>query len=433
MSFLSTEFRSIRSSSLARNAGWMLGGQGLNLLMQAGYFILLARLLGVREYGVFVGALAFVSLAMPYSGLGSGLVFMQHLSSEADNFAAYWGNVLLSTLCAGILITWLLDLIAPHLLNAESASIVLLIALGECLCRQLVVCIGQIFQAFEQMRMTAMMALLTSALRLLAVAALTVVMHRATAWQWALASLLVSLLAAIAGSALVILRRGLPRFVPRLMIARLGEGLNFSLAGSTQFAYNDIDKTMLSHYGMNVANGIYTVAYRIVDFATVPVTALDAAALPRFFRKSHEGTAAVRGLSTRLAWRAALVGALTAGLVFVAAPLIPYIVGKGFSESVAAFRWLCLIPAFRGVHQLTGSAITGMGFQRYRTMVQLGAAALNFVLNLWLIHRYGWLGAAWASLATDGSLAVANWTVLKCLRNTVSEVQVPGYQGHESL
>lgn len=422
MTFLSTEIRRLRASSLAHNAGWMLIGQGLNVLLQAGYFILLARLLGVKEYGVFVGAFAFVSLATPYSALGSGMLLLQYVSSNAENFAVYWGNVLLATLSAGALIAWLLYLIAPHLLNPASASIILLVALGECICRQLVNCVAQIFQAFEQLRMTAVISLLTSFLRLMAVASLTLFLHHTTAWQWALASLVVTLLAALVASAIVLARYGRPRFVPRLLLARLGEGLNFSLAGSTQSAYNDIDKTMLSHYGMNVANGIYSMAYRLVDLATIPVTALDAAALPRYFRQSRQGAASVVGLSVRLAWRAALLGILMSGCMFVAAPLIPHIIGRGFSQSVSALRWLCLIPAFRGVHQLTGSAITGMGFQRYRTMVQLGATAFNFGLNLWLIPRYGWLGAAWASLATDGTLAVVNWLMLQSLKGRVLEV-----------
>jgi O-antigen/teichoic acid export membrane protein len=88
--------------------------------------------------------------------------------------------------------------------------------------------------------------------------------------------------------------------------------------------------------------------------------------------------------------------------------MIPHLVGRGFAESVSALRWLCLLPAMRGIHQLTGCALTGMGLQRFRTIVQLSAAALNLSLNLWLIPQFGWLGAAWASLATDGSLAMAN-------------------------
>jgi O-antigen/teichoic acid export membrane protein len=396
----------------------------MSLVLQAGYFILLARLLGVKEYGTFVGAFAFVSLVAPYSALGSGLLFVRYVSSDAENFAVYWGNILFATFGVGSLLTILLYLIAPHLLNPASASLILLVALGECICRQLVICISQVFQAFEQLRMTAIINLLTSSLRLLAVAVLALLLRHATAWQWALTSLIVSMCAALAGSAIVVARYGSPRFAPRLFLSRLSEGFGFSLAGSTQSAYNDIDKTMLSHFGMNVANGIYTMAYRIVDLATIPVTALDAAALPRYFRQSREGAASVVSLSVRLAKRAALFGVIMSVCMFLMAPLIPLIVGQGFKESVLALRWLCLIPAFRGVHLLTGSAITGMGFQRYRTTAQFVAAALNFGLNLWLIPRYGWLGAAWASVATDGSLAVVNFLVLQGLTGRILETKL---------
>jgi O-antigen/teichoic acid export membrane protein len=397
----------------------MLVGQGLNLVLQAGYFILLARLLGVKEYGIFVGAFALVSLATPYSALGSGLLFIQYVSTNAENFAVYWGNILLATLGAGGLITALLYLIAPHLLNPASASVVLLVALGECICRQVVFCIWQVFQAFEQLRMMAILILLAGFIRVSAVACMALVLHHAMAWQWAFWSMIVSILSAIVSSVIVMVHFGRPRFSLRLFFSKFSEGLNFSFAGSTASVYNDIDKTMLSHYGMNLANGIYTMAYRIVDVATIPITSLDAAALPRYFRERLKGSAAVRHLSVRLAWRAALLGILMSACMFFAAPLIPRIVGAGFNQSVSALRWLSLIPAFRGMHQLTGSAVTGLGFQRYRTRAQIAAAALNFGLNLWLIPRYSWLGAAWASLATDGTLAIVNWFLLKDLQSRV--------------
>ena len=121
--FLRSQFRTLQASSLARNAGWMLAGQGMSLVLQAGYFILLARLLGVKEYGTFVGAFAFVSLVAPYSALGSGLLFVRYVSSDAENFAVYWGNILFATFGVGSLLTILLYLIAPHLLNPASASL----------------------------------------------------------------------------------------------------------------------------------------------------------------------------------------------------------------------------------------------------------------------------------------------------------------------
>jgi O-antigen/teichoic acid export membrane protein len=244
---------------------------------------------------------------------------------------------------------------------------------------------------------------------------MTLLMHHATAWQWAFWSLIVSAVASLIAVIVVLWALGLPRFSLKLLASRLGEGFNFAIAGSTQSVYNDIDKTMLSHYGMNAANGIYTMAYRIVDIATIPILALDSAALPRFFRQSVESADAVTSLSARLARRAAILGMVMAAGMFLAAPLIPPVIGSGFRQSVLALRWLCLIPVFRGVHHLTGSAITGLGFQRYRTATQFLAAAFNFGLNLWLIPRFGWEGAAWTSLATDGSLGVANWVIARSL------------------
>lgn len=410
--------RRLWTSTLARNAWWMLAGQGLNLVFQAGYFVLLARLLGVKEYGIFVGAFAFVAIATPYCALGSGLVFVRHVSANPKDFAAYWGNILLSTVGVGFLLTLLLCVLAPHVVNPASASLVLLLALSECICRQLVICTCQIFQAFEQLRLTVAMILLTSFLRLMAVLVLAAFLHHATARIWVLSSLLVSVIAAVSAAIIVTERFGAPSLSPKLLLSRAGEGFGFALSGSSQSAYNDIDKAMLSHYGMNVENGIYTMAYRLVDLATIPAQSLDAAALPRFCRQGQDRPAAVVSLSFKLASRSALLGLAIAACLYVAAPIIPHVVGDGFKNSVMALRWLCLLPVFRSIHQLTGSAITGLGFQRYRTTVQCLAATLNFGLNLWLIPRYGWRGAAWASLATDGLLGLASWGLLQYLDKT---------------
>lgn len=412
---LRTQIRALRTSSLARNAGWMLIGQGVSVVLQAGYFVMLARLLGVREYGVFAGAFAFVGIAMPYSTLGSGLLFIRYVSARPDTFAAYWGNIILSTAMAGTVLTIALYFVAPHILNPASASIIVLVSIGNCIFSQMVASMGFIFQTYNRLRMTATLNILTNSLRLVAVGIMTALLPHASAKQWAIASVYISILAAIVGFLFVTRRYGRPRFLPKMLFSHALEGLGFSLGWSAQSAYNDVDKTLLSHYDMNIQNGIYTMAYRIVDIATIPITAVDAAALPRYFSDSSKDIRSVRPLAVRLAMRASLAGLLMSGCLFVAAPLIPHIVGRGFTESVLALRWLCLLPAMRGIHQLTGSALTSMGFQRFRTATQLSAAALNLMLNLWLIPQHGWLGAAWASLATDGSLGVANWLMLQRL------------------
>ena len=59
--------------------------------------------------------------------------------------------------------------------------------------------------------------------------------------------------------------------------------------------------------------------------------------------------------------------------------------------------------------------MAGAGYTRYRLVTGLIASGLNFALNLFLIPKYSWLGAAWASLATDGGLGVLNWLTIRWL------------------
>jgi O-antigen/teichoic acid export membrane protein len=402
------ELRRVRNSLLARNAGWIFVGQGVGFVLQAVYFVLLARLLGTREYGIYAGAFALASMPSAYSTLGTGTLLVRYVSSNASLFPVYWGNVILATSVTSFAVVGILYVVAKHFLDPASASIVILCAVANCFCAQLSTCAGQVFQTFEKLRVTATLNLLTNFLRFIAASILLLALHRATARQWAIASMAVSLTAAIIAVITVTMKYGPPKFQPKLFFSGAAEGLGYSFATSTTTAYNDLDKAMLSHYGMHVANGIYTMAYRVVDIATVPILSIRDAAMPRFFREGALGVKHSASLASRLLKRAVLLAVLSTALMFVAAPLIPRIVGAGFVQSISALRWLCLIPIFRSVHQITGSALTGAGLQKYRTASQLTAAITSLCLNVALIPHYGWLGAAWGSLMTDGLLAAMN-------------------------
>lgn len=412
MTAIERELRKVCNSALARNAGWILAGQGLGLLLQAVYFVLLARLLGTLQYGIYAGAFALASMPSAYSTLGTGTLLIRYVSSNRKLFAFYWGNVLLATSLMSLVVVGVLYVIAKHVLDPVSASIVVLCAVANCFCSQIATCAGQVFQTFEKLRVTAALNFLTNVLRFLAAGTMLLILRRASALQWALASLGVSLIAALVAVITVTKKFGWPKIKPGLFFSGAVEGVGYSFASSTTSVYNDLDKTMLSHYGMHLANGIYTMAYRVVDIATIPVLSIRDAAMPRFFRDGALGLKHSANLGYRLLKRAFPLALFSATMMFVLAPLIPRIVGQGFTGSISALRWLCLIPVLRSIHQMTGSALTGAGLQKYRTGSQVTAALLNFGLNVVLIPSHGWLGAAWGSLLTDGVLASMNWGFL---------------------
>jgi O-antigen/teichoic acid export membrane protein len=220
-----------------------------------------------------------------------------------------------------------------------------------------------------------------------------------------------TLTVAIFALAVITFRLGLPRF-SRIRRAELGEGLSFSLSSSSISIYNDIDKTFLVSLGQISAAGIYSAAYRVVDAASAPIYAVYAAAAPRFFREGAHSVHHAREFSRRTLARTLPYSVAATVSLALAAPLLPLLFGPSFRGSVAALRWLCLLPILRSLHYAWGSAITASASQWNRTATQFGVAALNLCLNAVLIPRWSWQGAAAASLLTDGALAVASFFVL---------------------
>jgi O-antigen/teichoic acid export membrane protein len=111
--------------------------------------------------------------------------------------------------------------------------------------------------------------------------------------------------------------------------------------------------------------------------------------------------------------------------MFVFAPILPHLVGNSYQEAASALRWLCLIPIFRCFNLSAGDALSGAGDQKFRLICQATAAIGNGLLNLYLIPRYSWHGAAWASLLTDGALGAMNWIALLYLARRPRQTNHP--------
>jgi O-antigen/teichoic acid export membrane protein len=398
----------------------MFAGQGANFALQAASFILLARFLGVTEYGIFAGAFALTSIVTPYSLLGASMLFMRYVSVDRRLARVYWGNALVIVFLISGIFVLAASYAGPAFTGIHSRWMFVVLMTANCFFAQIAGLASTVFQTFEKMRNTAILSFVSNLMRLLILLILQAWMHHATAEQWSMGVLLASVLAALLSFVTVTLDIGWPTFSFNLMRQRIVEGVGFSFAGTTQAVYNDVDKTMLSHYGLNRENGFYSLAYKIVDFSTSPMFAIAAAILPRLFRGSHENKQEVIRLAFKAALYAAFIGVVIAGGTLLVAPVVPRIVGRDFSGVLVALHWLCWIPLLRGIHFMTGSALTGLGHQKLRTAAQFTVAGVNILLNLWWIPVYGWIGAAWSSVAADGLLAILNVLLLLWLWTRLS-------------
>ena len=399
--------RRIAGSLLVRNTIAMTAGAFVRLGVQGLYFVMVARSLGPSQYGAFVGVSALIGILFPFATLGTGNLMVQSVARDRTSFSKSWGNAICVTgISSGVLLAFVL--LVSHLVLSREIPLLLvaLVGIADMFLLGVVTLAGRAFQSFEQLDQTSRLNVVLTITRATAALLLVVFVRNPGAMIWSAFYCASSGVAALYSFACVHRRLGPPAVAFGLLRRKLREGFYFAVSLSSQTIYNNIDQTMLTRLSTLDAVGIYATAYRIVDTAFQPVSALLASSYARFFQHGADGLAGTTRFAKRLLPFSTAYGVLSGVGLVLAAPLLPMVLGQSYARSVEALWWLSPIVLMRSVHYFLADSLTGAGYQGARTAVQLLIAALNVLLNLWVIPAYGWRGAAWASLASDGMLAV---------------------------
>lgn len=393
------------NSPLTRNTAWMIFGQGLRLVIQALYFIEIARSLGVRNYGAFVGVVALVAIVYPFGALGSGNLLVKNVSRDKSLFPTYWGRAIVTTaVCGSILL--LLVLAASHFALPPQIPLLLIALVGasDLFGLNIITISGQSFQSFERLNLTAIINVLMSAGRLLGAIILIAIHPHPSPLQWGYIYFTCTAAVAVIASIMVSTSLGRPLFRDPFSRKEMREGFYFSAGQTAQTIYNDVDKTMLARLGTLEATGIYGAAYRLIDVSFVPISSLLWAAYPNFFRAGNAGISAALNYAKPLLLRALAYASGICAILLISANLVPHVLGSDYAPTAEALRWLAVLPVFKSLHYFLSDTLTGSGYQAVRTSIQATVAVFNVLINLWLIPAYSWRGAAWSSIASDGLL-----------------------------
>ena len=399
----------MKTRGLLRDTTHLSIGQGFRLVIQAAYFVLVARALGPDAYGAFVTIVAMAALLGPFSGLGTPNLFIKNVRSGKRAAAVCWGNGLLLTAVSGTSLAAAAVGLSLLLHLKTSPLTVLLVCIADLVLMKVTELAAFGFTASDRMKQTSIQNVVVGLLRLGGIAALIATAHPVMLYRWVLVYLLTTLLGMIYAVAKGSQLWGHPSTDLAALREDVTEGVFFSVAGSAATVYNDIDKIMLSKLADLASTGVYAAAYRVIDVSMTPIRSLAAAAYPRFFRKGMDGIAVTYPYALSLIKKAAVYGFFASAGLWLFAPILPHILGSKYDAVVPAVRWLALIPFLRCLHSFLADALSGAGLQRARMAIQVLVALINIALNLVILPRYSWRGAAWTSLGCDALLVVMFW------------------------
>jgi O-antigen/teichoic acid export membrane protein len=403
------EFVSKRSASpLVRNTLWALGGAGTRLSIQAVYFIVIARSLGPGQYGGFIAATALCAVMSPFVGLGCGLLLIKNVSRERRLFAEYWGNGLFMTVVSGSVLTFVAMTVCRLVLpRSIPTPVIVLLSISDLIFVKLLDVGAWAFQSVERLSGNAQLNVLVSLTRLAGIMGLAFAIPHPAVMAWSAVYLAGSIVAGLTAVVWVTFSLGRPKLALHRIRREGAEGFYFSVSLSAMTIYNDIDKTMVARLATLEAAGVYAAAYRLIDVAFIPVRALLSATLPGFFRSGLGGLHGSMSYGKRMLTKVMPYSLCAFAGITVGAPLVPHILGRQYADITEALRWLALLPMLKTLHSFMADALTGAGHQGTRTLIQIGVALFNVLINLWIIPAHGWRGAAWSSIASDGLLVLS--------------------------
>lgn len=180
--------------------------------------------------------------------------------------------------------------------------------------------------------------------------------------------------------------------------------------------YTHLDELMLGFMTTDADVGYYHAAVRIKSILISLVTALGAVLLPRSSRYVENGEMDKFRSLTRKAFRFVLLAAvpLTVFFVIYARECILFLSGEAFLPAVGAMQIILPTVLLVGLSNLFGIQIlVPLGREKKVLQSEIAGAAVDFILNLILIPRWGAAGAAAGTLAAEAVVLLVQGYALK--------------------
>ena len=191
----------------------------------------------------------------------------------------------------------------------------------------------------------------------------------------------------------------------RAVIAILLGAFPLGIAGAISLLHVRADQLVLA--GMHYRNGLanYAIAYRALEAIVGGISTVSVVAFSLMSRAPAEQRAGRARVATAL-----LVGAGTLGSVAfaLAAPVIvPILGGAGYSGAVRSCRLLAPVVVMSVSNVMAGRVLIALHRASLLIGIAFSGLALNVMLNLLLIPHLGTVGAATATVTTEGLGALA--------------------------
>lgn len=385
----------------AGNVGWMLLSQGAGKIASFAFVIIVVRGLGTTEYGYFNFAISFVPLFLMLGAWGISIAVVSEVAKHRDRLSEVFSSGFVLRLGLDLVGLIACFAVTPLLVHSTEGRLTVIVVGCALFLDEISEFLANVFRAFEQMRYQSIVSLINRVVSaVLAVVAILVGGNLlAVAGMYFLGS------AGALVFAWVTLKRRFPpiRLSDRrwpLMKDLLRSGVLVGIASVLNMALFRIDTVMLQAIRGTTEVAIYGIAYRFLDSFLFFAWGVTSAALPKIARAGNTQER-VRSVEMTAALILAFFVPLAIWGVFSPRWMVLTLFGEKSVAAVPAVPWLAAAAGFYSLAYLARVVAIVDGRRATIAWIAAVGAIVNIGANAFAIPRYGFLGAAVATFASE--------------------------------
>lgn len=367
--------------------------------------------LGTGEYGKFIFAFAFPQLFSIIADFGLQGYYTKKISGDRESTRTYLGEMIL--LRMGLSVVAVVLAVGALMLTGHSQdtkTAVLIGVLSVLIAQTMITNAWTVFQAHEDVKYVAVSNILSR----LTVALLSIGVLKIGGGMLAVTSVYaVGYIIQVVYCFRVLLKE---KWTPIFSVTRgdiagiFKEALPFSLFGVFSFLALSIDKTMISFLSGDDSLGIYNAASSLCTNSNMISLAVANAVFPTLvqsFQQNKIGDVN-RKMQIILKWMLLLGTPLALVIAFYSRQIILFIYhNASYEPSVFVLQILIWMLPVDLVSRVVRYALIAINREHSVTKYYGLGLLLNATLNLILIPRFSYVGAAWASMITQVFLLAA--------------------------
>lgn len=395
------------AQKIVKNTTVLLISQVLSFLLAFFYTIYYANYLGAAGFGILSAAIALAGILTIFTDLGLSALTVREVARDKVLASKYMGNTTIIKLIFSAITLLATFLIVQLFVQDQQSAIVIYIITIAFILNVISGTFSAVFQAYEEMEYQSVATVLNSILMFAAV--YIAIFYNANIMAFAMIYLIINFIILLFNVVICLWKFVVPKFEIDFKFWKsiIMEAYPLAIASIFALIAFKIDTIMLAFISGDVATGLYSAAYKLLE-ALMFIPSVYATALLPVFSKFHVSSQDSLQLSYYKSFKyLSMLGIpIAVGTTLLADQIITFIYRNGFTEATMILQILIWAIPIIFVSYVLGASITSINRQHETVRISFLCMLLNIGLNLLLIPTYGYIGAAVVTVVTELSLFI---------------------------